>query len=175
MFAERGQVRISGQPFEITIAKVYGAIERIRGSGNLTVQAVAASQIVEDERIGRLQFGQLFVHVQTLAVFAALGVMVAKDLQGLDVLAIPMNYSLHEADLDIQFTHLFTRQPSGFGTAFLGHTTYRIVYKWGKQVKFQNAGEIQKIPKLRQNLQIPNSKAGKVLEILAIVWSIEAT
>jgi hypothetical protein len=70
--------------------------------------------------------------------------MIAEDLKGFDVLLIATNNSLHEADFDVQFASFFTRQSSGFGTAFHRHTTLGIVYKWGKQVKFQIGLETEK-------------------------------
>jgi hypothetical protein len=123
MLAERGKVRIFGEPPEIAIAEIYGAVESIGGGGDFSVETVAAGEIVKNERVGWFQFRELFVDVEAVLVLATLGIMIAQDLESLDIVRIPLNNPLHKADFDVEFSGFFARQSAGFGTAFFRHTT----------------------------------------------------
>jgi len=118
----RGSGPISGQPFEITIAKVMA--DQASRQRQLTVQAVAASQIVETED-WPAPIRQLFVHIQTLAYLRA-GCNVARICRP-RVLAIPMNYSSMKLIL-ISVQHLFTLNLRAL-ESFLGYDVPDC-YKW---------------------------------------------
>jgi len=109
MLPKRRKIRVFGQPLEITIAEAQSAIERLRGQRKFTVQAVAAGEIIKNERIRGLKARKLFVHIQAAFELAALSVVVAENLQRFDVLLVATDNSFHEADLDVQFASFFTR------------------------------------------------------------------
>src|SRR5262245_48629137 len=123
MLAEFAKVGVAGEPFEVAVTQSERLFERSGGGFKFAIQGVAAGQIVKNQRIARLKAGQFLVHFKTELESAALGVMIAKDLKGLDISWIAPDYALHEGDFDVQIANLFTAQPFALGTAFFGHTT----------------------------------------------------
>src|SRR4051812_25195778 len=103
MFAKRSEIGILCQPFEIPIAERQSAVEGFSGRRKFAIEAMAARQIVKNQRITRLEFRQLLIHIQAALEFAALSIMITQDLKGFDVLLIAPNNSFHEADFDVQF------------------------------------------------------------------------
>src|SRR5690349_18812185 len=101
VLAELAQIGIAREPFEIAVAEGEGFFEGTRGEVEFTIERVAAGEIVKDKRIFWLKAGQLFVHLQAVVEVAALGVVVAEDLQSFDVLRGAANDSLHEGNLDV--------------------------------------------------------------------------
>src|ERR1051325_742361 len=135
MFAKLAQVGVAGQPAEIAITEHERFFKCRRGQIKFAVERITASQIVEDQRIFWLQAGEPLVHPQAVIIAAALRVMVAENLQGLDVARVPLNNALHEADLDVEITHLSACKLSASGIILFRHTTRGILIKWGDQVK----------------------------------------
>jgi hypothetical protein len=70
-------------------------------------ERMATGEIVEDERVARLELGQLLVHSQAAIETSALGVMVAQDLQRFDVLGIAADEAFKEGDFDVELASLF--------------------------------------------------------------------
>ena len=122
MLAQSAQVRILGEPFEITIAERERLLERRSRHVHVADQRVTAGKIVKHQRVRRLEPRQLFVHLQSLVEPAALGIMIAEQLQGLHVGRVPPDDAFDELDLDVQLacllaSHLFS------SAAVLRHTT----------------------------------------------------
>jgi hypothetical protein len=151
MFSQGREIGVPGQPFEIAITECQSAIKGVGGRSKFAIEAIAAREVVKNERIGGFEFRELFVDIEAALELAALGVVIAKDLEGFDVLLVAPNDSFHEGDFNVQFASFFTRQSSGLGTAFHRHTTYGIVYKWGKQVKFQIQWKAKNLGILRRH------------------------
>jgi hypothetical protein len=63
---------------------------------------MTAGEIVKDERVARLEPGQLLVHSQAVVESSPLGVMVSQHLQRFDVLGIAADEPFQERDLDVQ-------------------------------------------------------------------------
>jgi hypothetical protein len=109
VFAQGSQIGIFGEPFEITITEIKRPVQGISRGLEFPVQTITAGKIVKHQRIGRLEFRKLLVHIETALVFPTLGVMVTEDLESLNVLFVAPDNSLHESDLNVEFTELFTR------------------------------------------------------------------
>jgi hypothetical protein len=70
-------------------------------------ERMATGEIVKDERVARLEPGQLLVHSQSVVESAALGVMVSQYLQRFDVLGIAADEAFKEGDFDVELASLF--------------------------------------------------------------------
>lgn len=70
-------------------------------------ERMATGEIVKDERVARLEPGQLLVHSQAVVESAALGVMVSQYLQRFDVLGIAADEAFKEGDFDVELASLF--------------------------------------------------------------------
>ena|SRR5581483_582605 len=108
MFAQRAKVGIFGEPFKIAVPKQQCFFQSSRSAVELAVQGIAASQVVKDKRIARFKPGQPFVDLQAVFEFAALGIVIAEDLQGFDVLRVATNKTFEETDFHIKVARLFT-------------------------------------------------------------------
>ena len=106
MFAQEPQVRISGQPLEVAITKRKRLFQGGGGQIKFGIQRMTASQIIEHERILRFKAGELFVYFEAVGVSAALGVMVAQDLERLDVFSVAFDDPFQEADFSIEVSDL---------------------------------------------------------------------
>jgi hypothetical protein len=122
--AEFFQVGILGEPFEIAVAQLDGLVERAEGAVKFIGERVAAREVVKHERIAWFEARETFVHVQSLGETAALGVMVAEQLQGVHIIWIAAHQPLDELDFHIEFT-LFRAVQFFLGTVFGRHTTDR--------------------------------------------------
>ena len=75
---------------------------------------MAASQIIEHQRIAWFKAGQSFVYFETVPETATLGIMVAQNLERLNIAWVTANDTLHEGDFDVQLTHLSAVQLLSF-------------------------------------------------------------
>src|ERR1039458_6732637 len=96
---------------------------------------MTTGEIVKDERVGRLEPGQLLVHSQAAVEYSPLGIMVSQHLQRFEVLGITADEPLQERDFDVNLASFLTGQRLAFGTTFFRHTTAWIVSKREGQVK----------------------------------------
>src|ERR1043165_2211328 len=79
------QIRVAREPFEIAIAEVEGHLDGLDGFLEFARERKAAREVVEHERVLRFELRELLVDLQTFLDAAALGVVVAQDLQRLHV------------------------------------------------------------------------------------------
>ena len=135
------KVRVFGEPSEITVAEREGFFEGRSGEVNLPVQGVAASEVVEDQRVARFNPGELFVHVEAVNVAAALGIVVAEELQGFDVFGLAVQQSFKKANFDIQIADLLAGEFLTASTAFSRHTTAEILKNLQREVKRKGMGD----------------------------------
>ena len=135
MFTQRPKVRIFCQPLEIPVAQEQRFFQSCGSHVQFAIKRITASEVVKNQRITRLKPGQLFVDLEAVSEFAALGVVVAQDLESFDVLWVAADNPLKKADFDIKVPRCFARRPFRSRTAFLRHTTRRIVSKRPAQVK----------------------------------------
>jgi hypothetical protein len=63
MFPKRPEVRVSGEPFEIAIAKGESFFESSRRQIEIAVKRIAASKIIIDERVAWFEPGQLLIYL----------------------------------------------------------------------------------------------------------------
>ena len=138
MLAERTQVRVPGQPFEIAIPEQQRPFEGGRGPGHVAGQRVTASEIVKDQRVARLELRQPLVDFEAVFELPPLAVIVPQQLQGFDISGIAPNNPFQKCDLDFQVSRCFARRFS-LGTSLSRHTTEWIVPKLDAQVKRQSA------------------------------------
>lgn len=125
MFAQRPQIRVFGQPFEIAVTQRERLVERGRGQIHRAGEGIAARKIVEDQRIARFKPRQLLVHFEAILIFTALGVMIPQKLQGLDVFRIATHDPFHELYLDIELPR-FPPIHFLFDAALFRHTTVEL-------------------------------------------------
>ena len=78
--------------------------------------------------------GGIDISVGSVFGLAALGIMVAQHLQGLDAFRVAADKPLQEGDLDIQLPGFFPSQRLVVGTSFFRHTTAWIVSESEAQV-----------------------------------------
>ena len=108
MFAQESQIRVFGQPLEITIAQREGFLQGGSGEVKLGVERMAAGQIIKHERVPRLEPGKLLVDFQAMLVSTALSVMVAQDLERLDEIAVAFDDPFQETDFGVEVPDLLT-------------------------------------------------------------------
>ena len=108
VFAKEPQIRVSGQPLEIAVTEREGFLQRGGSEVKFRIQGMAAGQIVENQRIARFETRQLFVDLQATLVSAALSVVVAQDLERLDIIGVAVDDSFQEADFNIEVSDLLT-------------------------------------------------------------------
>jgi hypothetical protein len=126
VLAQALEVGVFGQPSEVAVAENEGFFEGCGGEIDFAVKGVAAGEVVKDDGIAGLDLGELFIYVEAVAEAAALGVVVAEELQGFDVLGLAAEQSFQEADFDVQIPCLFSRKLLTASTAFSRHTTVEI-------------------------------------------------
>jgi hypothetical protein len=102
LLAEFFQVRVSGKPRKIAVAKAQGFFQRERGAVELAGERVAAREVVKHERAFGFEPCEAFVHVQTLAEAPALRVVVAKQLQRVHIIWVAADDSLDELNLRVE-------------------------------------------------------------------------
>jgi hypothetical protein len=68
---------------------------------------MTAGEIVKDQRVARLEPGQLLVHPQAMVESSTLGVMVSQHLQRFEVLGIAVDEPFQERNLDVQLACFF--------------------------------------------------------------------
>lgn len=125
MFAQVREVGILREPFEIAVAIFEGAFEGFGGLVELAGEGIAAGEIVLDERVVRLHFGEALVDFEPEGVFAALGVIVAEDLQGVDILRIAADQPFQEPYFNIQVALFLAVERLAGGLRFrLRHTLH---------------------------------------------------
>src|SRR5438105_1124298 len=110
MLAQGPEVRIAGQPFEVAIAQGEGFFQGAGGHVKFAVERVAASEVVENERVAGFEPGKALVYFEAAVVGATLGIMIAQNLEGLDVMGVAPDDPFHESDLDFQLAHFFASQ-----------------------------------------------------------------
>jgi uncharacterized membrane protein len=70
------------------------------------IQGVTASQVIENERVLRLEARELLVYFEAVGISAALSVMVPEDLERFDVISVAFDDPFQEADLGIEVPDL---------------------------------------------------------------------
>lgn len=123
VLAEGAEVGIFGQPFEIAVTELEGVVQRRYRQVQFAVEGVAASEIVEDQRVARFEVGQSLVHGEAVIEPAALGVVVAEHLQRFDVVGVAGHDAFQKANFDVEIARFLSRKLFSSGTAFLRHTT----------------------------------------------------
>src|SRR5262249_13926614 len=100
------QIRIFGEPFKVAIAEAEGLVESVEGFFDAIGQRIAASQVIEDEGVGGPKMGQALIDLKSIAIATAPRVIVAQDLQCLDVARVSFDDAFDEPDLDIKIALL---------------------------------------------------------------------
>lgn len=108
--AQSAEIRVAGDPAEITVTEADGPLQRRGGTSHLTVQGVAAGQVVMGMGIARFAANEPAINVQTVRVPAAIRITVAQQLQRLKIPRITSNKPFQEADLNIQLAAFLWRQ-----------------------------------------------------------------
>ena len=121
MGAELFQIGVFGQPSEIAVAEFDSVVEGRERTIEFIGEGVAAREVVKHERVFRLQSGETFVHMQAFGETAALGVVIAEELQGVHVIGIAADKALDELDFGIEVA-LFRGGQFFLGAAFGWHT-----------------------------------------------------
>ena len=67
--------------------------------------------------------GKALVHFEAAVVGATLGIMIAQNLEGLDVMGVAPDDPFHESDLDFQLAHFFASQLLILAYVSLRHET----------------------------------------------------
>src|SRR5205085_1579076 len=81
MLAQGAKVRVSSQPFEIPVAQEQSAFERGSGEVQIAIERVAAGEVVKYQWVARFQPRELLVYLEAAVEAAALGIMIAQNLQ----------------------------------------------------------------------------------------------
>lgn len=120
--AELFQIRVLGQPGEIAITEQQGFFERQNGALKFLGERVTAGEIVKNQRVLRLKAREVFIHFEAFSEEAALGVVVAEQLERIHVIGIPADDPLDKLNLGIEVALAGAARLS-FGLAFTRHTT----------------------------------------------------
>jgi hypothetical protein len=120
MFAQIGQPRFFGQPFKIVKSQRQRSLETSHRQLVLLRQRVATREIVMDQGIVRPQPRQALIHSQSFFNIATTHVILAKNLQGVDILRSASHDAFQETDLDIEIP-LFPLSQLSFEVDFVGH------------------------------------------------------
>lgn len=107
MLAKFGQIRVFGHPFEIAVTQVQRAVQCRRGQLKAFRERITASQVVVHRGIGGAEPGKLLVHSEPLFEPSTARVIVAQDLEGINVRRIALDDAFQEADLDVETALLF--------------------------------------------------------------------
>ncbi len=113
------EVRVSHQPPEIVVALVDGTAERHHGCFELAHQRITAREVVKHGRVVRAEPRQLLIDLQPPFKSPPLRIIIAENLQRLDVLRIALDDALQKTDFDIEVSLLRRTQ---LLSRFLGHT-----------------------------------------------------
>ena len=154
MLPEFLDVAVGKEPFGVVVAEVHGAVEGGDGFVAQAREAEAAGEVVVDERVAGQQGRELIIHAQTIFITAAAGVVVAQNLEHLDVAQVAPGEALEEGNLNVEIA-LFAGAEGDWWFGVDGH--------WWKQslvprVIRQGRDLVERSPRHALWLELPRSE-----------------